>query len=394
MAQSPPAGRPGPARIVVLRPPAPTRRQRLWRLLWSDCPGVGVVRLRQLEQLPGGLSAAWAAGPDALAALTGWPASLLATIEAYRQRWGGDPLPRLARHWRGGRGVLLPGDLRWPASLQGLDRPPLWLHWQGRGSLWPLLARRQAVAVVGTRHPSDHGLLMAHRLGAQLAAHGWPVLSGLAEGIDAAVHRGCLSRGGVPVAVLGTPLQRVYPRHHGPLQAEVGRRGLLLSEWPAGAPVRPGHFASRNRLLVALAAAVVVVECPPRSGALHSAELAWQQGLPLWAVPGDAARLGALGSNRLLARGATPLLQPADLTDQLGPGPLAERHGGPDPAGSPALEPGAPAARVLAALGDGAALEDLDAALGLEPAVLSAALLQLELAGLVRPEPGLRWLPC
>lgn len=392
-----PLGAPGrreAPRLVLVRPPGPTRQQRLWRLLWSDCPGVGVVRLQQLEALPGGLAAAWSASPAELAALTRWPASLLGAIEAYRQRWGCDPLPHLERHWRGGRGVLLPGDRGWPAALQTLTRPPLWLHWRGRGSLWPLLARRQAVAVVGTRRPSDHGLLMAHRIGAQLASHGWPVVSGLAEGIDAAAHQGCLSRGGAPVAVLGTPLQRVYPRHHGPLQAEVGRRGLLLSEWPAGAPVRPGHFASRNRLLVALAAAVVVVECPPESGALHSAELAWQQGLPLWSVPGDAARRAALGSNRLLARGATPLLQPADLTDQLGPGPLAGRQPRPAAARSTALEPGGPAARVLAALGDGAGLEDLGAVLSLEPPALSGALLQLELAGLVRPEPGLRWRPC
>lgn len=381
-------------RLVLLRPPPPTRPKRLWRLLWSDCPGVGVVRLRQLDGLPGGLEAAWAASPEALARLTGWPASLLAAIEAYRRRWGAEPLPRLERHWRGGRGVLLPGDRRWPASLQALDRPPLWLHWRGRGSLWPLLAGRQAVAVVGTRRPSEHGLLMAYRIGAQLAAHGWPVVSGLAEGIDAAAHQGCLSRSGAPVAVLGTPHQRVYPRHHGPLQADVARRGLLLSEWPAGAPVRPGHFASRNRLMVALATAVVVVECPPESGALHSAELAWQQGLPLWAVPGDAARPAAMGSNRLLARGATPLLQPADLIAQLGPGPLQGRRPSPAAAGAAVLEPGGPAARVLAALGEGAGLEHLGTQLALEPPALSDALLQLELAGLVRPEPGLRWRPC
>lgn len=381
-------------KLIVVRPAAPTRQQRLWRMLWSDCPGVGVVRLQQLERLPGGLASAWAASPDALARLTGWPASLLAGLEAYRQRWGDDPLPRLSRLRRGGRGLLLPGDRRWPAALQTLTRPPLWLHWQGRGSLWPLLARRQAVAVVGTRRPSEHGLLMAHRIGAHLAAHGWPVVSGLAEGIDAAVHQGCLSRSGAPVAVLGTPLQRVYPRHHGPLQAEVGRRGLLLSEWPEGAPVRPGHFASRNRLLVALAAAVVVVECPPQSGALHSAELAWQQGLPLWAVPGDAARQAALGSNRLLARGATPLLEAGDLIDQLGPGPLAGCRSRPAASPSATLDPSGPAARVLAALGEGAGLEDLGRALALPPPQLSSALLQLELAGLVRPEPGLRWRPC
>ena len=391
---TPDLGSPGRPRLVVLRPPAPTREQRLWRILWSDCPGVGVVRLQQLERLPGGLAAAWAAAPDALARLTGWGDSLLASIEAYRRCWGGDPLTRLACQRQGGRGLLLPCDRRWPSALQALARPPLWLHWQGRGALWPLLARRQAVAVVGTRHPSDHGLLMAHRIGSHLAAHGWPVVSGLAEGIDAAAHRGCLSRGGAPVAALGTPLQRVYPRHHGPLQAEVGQRGLLLSEWSPGAPVRPGHFASRNRLLVALAAAVVVVECPPQSGALHSAELAWQQGLPLWAVPGDAARPVALGSNRLLARGATPLLQPSDLTDQLGPGPLAGRTPLPAVARGIPLEPDGTAARVLAALGDGAGLEDLGRRLALAPPVLSAALLQLELAGLVRPEPGLRWRPC
>lgn len=386
--------RPALPRLLLLSPPAPTREQRLWRMLWSDCPGVGVVRLQQLERLPGGLAAAWAAAPPALAQLTHWPVSLLAAIEAYRQRWGPDPLPRLARQCGGGRRVLLPLDRRWPPALQALARPPLWLHWQGRGSLWPLLARRQAVAVVGTRRPSEHGLLMAHRIGAQLAAQGWPVVSGLAEGIDAAAHRGCLAHGGVPVAVLGTPVQRVYPRHHGPLQAEVGRRGLLLSEWPRGAPVRPGHFAARNRLLVALAAAVVVVECPPQSGALHSAELAWLQGLPLWAVPGDAARWAALGSNQLLARGATPLLLPADLTDQLGPGPLAGRS--PDAATRRAKlpRPGGAAARVLAALGEGAGLEELEAALSLDSAALSQALLELELAGLVRPEPGLRWRPC
>ncbi|MFM7313606.1 MAG: DNA-processing protein DprA, partial [Cyanobium sp.] len=279
---------------------APVREQRLWCLLWCGCPGVGVVRLRQLARFCGGLAEAWGLPPEVLAQRTGWPPSLLADVQAYRRRWGADPLDRLARQCNGGRGILLPCDRPWPPALQELSRPPLRLHWRGRGSLWPLLARRQAIAVVGTRHPSEHGLLMARRLGAHLAASGWPVVSGLAEGIDAAAHQSCLGAGGSPVAVLGTPLQRVYPRHHHALQARVGRQGLLMSEWPAGAPVRPGHFASRNRLLVALAAAVVVGECPPESGALHSAELAWQQGLPLWAVPGDAARRSALGSNRLL----------------------------------------------------------------------------------------------
>lgn len=364
-------------------------------MAWIGCPGVGVVRLQQLERAYGSFAAAWAAPPADLAHRCGWPPALLTALEAHRRSLGPDPLRTVARAGDGGRRILLPGDGRWPPALQALQRPPLWLHWHGRGSLWPRLARRQAVAVVGTRRPSEHGLAMARRIGAELAAHGWPVVSGLAEGIDAAAHRGCLARGGAPVAVLGTPVQRVYPRHHQQLQREVGRCGLLVSEWPPQAGVRPGHFASRNRLLVALAAAVVVVECPPDSGALHSAELAWAQGLPLWAVPGDAARLSALGSNRLLARGATPLLQPSDLTDQLGPGPLAPAGG---PSGLATVSPcrSLPGAdrRLLAALGEGASLEELAGCLGVAACQVSERLLQLELAGLVEPEPGLRWRPC
>ncbi|MEB3331477.1 MAG: DNA-processing protein DprA [Synechococcaceae cyanobacterium] len=377
------------------------QQRRLWWLLWASCPGLGPVRLAQLEASPGGLEAAWARPLHAFTALPGWPARLLSALEQHRQRWGGDPLPRFASSSRAGRAVLLPGDPRWPAGLTRLPRPPLLLHWQGRGSLWPALARSRAVAVVGTRRPSGHGLSMARRLGVALAEAGWPVLSGLAEGIDGEAHRGCLAAGGAPVAVLGTPLNRVYPRHHAALQKSVGQRGLLISEHASGSGVRPGHFATRNRLLVAMAAAVVVVECPQASGALHSAEVAWQQGLPLWAVPADTGRQSAAGSNRLLSRGAAPLLTAEDLIAQLGAGPL-RRPAAPAPAhprqgacagGGPGAE-SASEAKLLAALEDGAGFEQLLAALAIGSTDLSAALLQLELSGLVRAEPGLRWRRC
>ena len=232
---------------------------------------------------------------------------------------------------------------------------------------------------------------MAEAIGAALAQAGWPVVSGLAEGIDGAAHRGCLSKGGRPVGVLGTPLERVYPRHHQQLQAEVGAGGLLVSELPAGTAVQAGHFAARNRLQVGLARAVVVVECPMRSGALQSATLAMQQELPVWAVPADAGKASAAGSNRLLAQDATVLLEPADLIRQLGPGPLAS----PDPAAPSAshglLRSADPA--LLAALGHGASLEQLCLMLEEPAASLASRLLALELQGLVRAEPGLCWRP-
>lgn len=176
--------------------------------------------------------------------------------------------------------------------------------------------------MVGTRRPSRQGDGLAHALGRALAKAGWPVVSGLAEGIDAAAHRGCLEAGGRPIGILGTPLARVYPRHHKALQEQVGTEGLLISELAAGTPVRSGHFALRNRLQVAFSCAVVLVECPDDSGALHSARLAWEEGIPLWVVPADISRVSAAGSNRWLARGASALLDPADLVASLGPGPL------------------------------------------------------------------------
>ena len=168
-------------------------------------------------------------------------------------------------------------------------------------------------------------------------------------------------------------------------------RGLLVSELPAGTAVQAGHFAARNRLQVGLARAVVVVECPLRSGALQSATLAMQQELPVWAVPADTGKASAAGSNRLLAQDATVLLEPADLIRQLGPGPLAP----PDPAAPSAAYGLARQAdpKLLAALGRGASLEQLSLMLEQPAASLASRLLVLELQGLVRAEPGLCWRP-
>ncbi|WP_323247284.1 DNA-processing protein DprA [Synechococcus sp. CCY9202] len=371
-------------------------RRRLWWRLWCRCPGLGWQRLQALEQGCGSLEEAWRAPRRQLEALPGWGARLAEQVVAFRLSWGDDPLCHPALHRREDRRLLLPGDPSLPPAVRWLERPPLALHWRGRGSLWAPLRRRQAVAVVGTRRPSLHGLSVARQLGEALAGAGWPVVSGLAEGIDGAVHDGCLRGGGAPVAVLGTPLDRVYPRHHDQLQQQVGERGLLVTEQLPGAAVRPGHFAERNRLQVALAAAVVVVECPERSGALHSAERAWREGLPLWVVPADTGKPSAAGSNRLLARGATPLLEPGDLICQLGPGPLARKGAGLPTAigcGASAVVCSEPAQALVEAVGAGASLEQLCHRLDRPADQLVTALLQLELAGVLQAEPGLCWRP-
>lgn len=370
-------------------------RRRLWWWLWSRCPGMGWVRLNRLwAQLPDP-ALAWATPTQQLCDWAQLPPSQAAALDAYRAHWGEDPLAsaKLAMAREGP--LLVPGDPSLPPGLLALARPPLCLRWRGRGGLWAPLRARQAIAVVGTRRPSPHGLAMAEAIGAALGQAGWPVVSGLAEGIDGAAHRGCLARGGRPVAVLGTPIERVYPRHHEELQRQVAERGLLLSEWPAGGAVQPGHFAARNRLQVALARAVVVVECPESSGALHSARLAWDQGLPIWVVPADAGKRSAQGSNRLLTGMASALLDPRDLISQLGPGPLAAARSAQPPTAAP--EPGFGNAgddpELLAAVGSGATLEQLTLELEQPAAALASRLLTLELRGALRAMPGLRWQP-
>jgi DNA processing protein len=167
---------------------------------------------------------------------------------------------------------------------------------------------------------------------------------------------------------------------------------LLVTEQGPGARVKAGHFAARNRLQVALSAGVVLVECPLKSGALLSAELAWREQLPLWVVPADAGKASAAGSNRLLAQGRSVLLDPADLIRQLGPGPLAT-PGQAAAAGSGRLAAVHPDPELLVAVGQGASLEQLCLALDQPAAALATRLLQLELAGELRAEPGLCWSP-
>ena len=363
--------------------------QRLWWWLWSRCPGLGWVRLSRLWARYPDPAVAWAAPLVELLAALEMPARRGEALERFRAQWGPEPLAAAQRAMRQQGALLLPGDPALPAAVMELERPPVALHWRGRGSVWAPLRLRQAVAVVGTRRPSPHGLAMAEALGAALAQAGWPVVSGLAEGIDGAAHRGCLAKGGRPVAVLGTGLERVYPRHHAGLQWRVAAEGLLITEQPLGAAVQPGNFAARNRLQVALARALVVVECPEASGALHSARIAWDQALPIWVVPADAGKRSATGSNRLLSGMASPLLDPVDLVRQLGPGPLMA----PAAARCVSVPGAAHDPELLQAMGCGASLEQLCLALDQPLAAVSSRLLALELAGAVRAQPGLCWQP-
>ena len=357
---------------------------RRWWWLWAQCPGVGPARLAQLQRVAlehgtdlGGL---WTWPLDQLRMALRWSDQLICALERHRQRLGPDPRLPLPQR------LLLPVDSQWPKGFHALDRPPVMVFWEGNESLFAPLGSGHAVAVVGSRRPSAHGLRAAEKLGEALARAGWPVVSGLAEGIDAAVHQGCLRGGGQPVAVLGTPLERAYPPEHRQLQSDVARAGLLITELAPGGRVQRSSFALRNRLLVAVARAVVIVECPKSSGALHSAAIAQSMGLPLWVVPGDAMRHSAQGSNALLQRQASALVDLSAFIHALGTGPVPS----PDSVGKPM--PRTPSTvKLLQQVDNGATLEQMARSLQDDPQHIAQQLMQLELDGVVTPMPGLRW---
>ena len=348
--------------------------------------------MRQLcfaaAEVPQGFQELWSWSLSKLHKEFGWPASVLSSLERYRASHGLKPCIEVPLD------VLLPCDPQWPAGFARLERPPLSIQWRGRRGLLSLLSSQQAVAVVGTRRPSSHGLRMADKLGRVLAQAHWPVVSGLAEGIDAAAHRGCLQAGGSPVAVLGTPLHRVYPTEHRCLQQEVGQAGLLMTELRDSERVTRSSFALRNRLLVAVTKAVVVVECPENSGALRSAAMACSLGIPVWVVPGDALRESSQGSNALLQSGALPLINAQDLIHQLGTGPCGSFVEEGDALALKSEKPLIPnpvQTRLLKLVDNDSSFDEMVQALQTNPERVAAELLKLELQGLVVSQPGLRW---
>ena len=199
-----------------------------------------------------------------------------------------------------------------PLLLATPDCPPgLWYT----GALQVVAA--PCVAVVGSRAGSPVSLEMAGRLSTELAARGVTVVSGLARGVDSAAHRGALRRGRT-VAVLGSGLDRVYPREHTSLAADVARQGCVLSEYPPGTPPLPFHFPMRNRIISGLSRAVVVIEASDHSGSLITAACALEQGREVMAVPGTVPGGRNTGGHALNRDGATIVESADDVLRELG----------------------------------------------------------------------------
>ena len=178
--------------------------------------------------------------------------------------------------------------------------------------------RPKVVAIVGARHSTKYGEAIAYRAAYMLAKHGVIIVSGMAYGIDACAHRGCLDAGGITIAVLGTPIDRLYPRCNLSLAEEILKKGAIISEYAPGAVTAAYNFQVRNRIVSGLADAVLIVEASKESGTHGTYEFAVKQGKDIFVVPGDLSRPMSEGTNEMLREGAFPFLEPTDILLRLG----------------------------------------------------------------------------
>ncbi|MBA3510043.1 MAG: DNA-protecting protein DprA [Thermoleophilaceae bacterium] len=272
----------------------------------------------------------------------------------------------------------------YPVRLLQLPDPPRVLFMAGRvAELLPVLSRGPAVAVVGTRRPSPYGLEMARSLGRGLARAEVAVVSGLAMGIDAAAHVGCLDGGGAAVAVLGGGPDIAYPRTNRALHGQVGREGLLLSELPPGRRPYRWSFPARNRIMAGLAEATVVVEAAEGSGSLITTDFASDLGRVVAAVPGEATSSRARGSNQLLRSGAAVINRVEDVIEELFG--IGGRVGVQESAAKGGPDEGDPLSQaVIQAVEAGMGIDGACVSAGLPVNEVRAILSRLEEAGKVR----------
>ncbi|MFN3761854.1 MAG: DNA-processing protein DprA [Anaerolineae bacterium] len=342
--------------------------------------GIGPARLRMLIDAFGDVERAWHA-PAEMLARVGLDRRSLENLLETRARVDLDR--ELRRVAAVGAHVITWEDEAYPRLLAEIPDPPPVLY--VRGELKPEDA--WAVAVVGTRRASTYGREVTRRLVTVLAQSGVTIVSGLARGIDAVAHQTALEAGGRTVAVMGCGIDLVYPPEHRDLARRIAGQGALVTEYPPGTPPEPGNFPPRNRIISGLSLGVLITEAGRDSGALITADYAAEQGRDVFAVPGSILSAGCAGTNRLIQDGAKPVLDAADILQELNLTMVAEQK-----EARQALPTTETEALLLAHLSaEPVHVDDLTRAVGLPVAQVTSTLALMELKGMVRQVGGMKY---
>jgi DNA processing protein len=364
---------------------------RLYWLVWSQIPGLGPVLLKRIYQQFETLENAWKATPRALGTVNGLGEKLIAQI--LDSRSGLDPVEFYARHLAQNPQFWTPADPDYPRLLWETPSPPPVLYYQGAVNPLENQGAVPAIALVGTRFPTEHGRRWTIKISRSLAQHGFVVVSGLAAGIDGEAHRSCLAAGGRTWAVLGTGLDLIYPPQHRDLFQEITQKGLIITEYPRGTKPDRGNFPARNRIIAGLCRGILVLEAPTKSGSLITARYATEFNRDVYTLPNSPEVEEARGCLRLIHNGAEVIVDLDELLNNLGVLPPLDAPQGEQLS----LLPPAPDLAPLTLQVYGAVtLEPLsfDSVVqrcGLDTGTVSGELLQLELLGLVTQLPGMRY---
>jgi DNA processing protein len=347
-------------------------------------PGVGSATARKLLAAFASANAIFEQNRAALSAVVGprLAEPLLHEPEGFAEQLA------LTNAWLGAsdpRHIVALGDAAYPPALLAADDPPLLLYVLGQ---LEALQGARLVAVVGSRNPTPQGAENARRFACALSEAGVTVVSGLALGVDAAAHLGALEGGSPTLAVVGTGLDRVYPKRHLELAHRIAAQGALVSEYPLGTPPLAPNFPKRNRIIAGLAQGTLVVEAAVQSGSLITAELATQMGREVFAVPGSIHAPQSKGCHALIRQGAKLVESAQDILEDLRY-VLPVRPDTPRAGEAMSDEDNTPCGSLLAAMGyDPVGLDALQARTGWPTPDLQAQLLELELDGQVRRLPG------
>jgi DNA processing protein len=366
----------------------------MWLCL-QRVPGLGPVSGRKLLEHFQSPEAIFSASDEELSLITGVGKSLIASIKSHHGQQEAEK-EFLRCQELGVR--LIPLDREdYPENLRHIPDPPLVIYCMGR-----LLPKEDsaAVAVVGTREPTEYGRALASQIGSGLAKAGVTVVSGMARGIDSISQEAALIAGGRSIAVLGSGVDVIYPKEKKSLYQDLIEKGAVLSELPLGTSPSPENFPNRNRIISGLSLGVLVVQArSEKSGSLITARLALDQDRQVYALPGPAGHPDSRATNSLIKQGARLVEGAEDIIEDLQPqipflkipdrniGPLFECRPEsllsserdlflliPSPEESPIH------------------IDDLVKKSRLKPGEASGILLNLELQGCVRQLPGKRFI--
>ena len=280
-------------------------------LALNALPGIGSIGLnRLLDGFDRDPRAVFSADRRRLDAVLGGRPAVIAEIRDWLSHF--DPSKEEDRMNRSGVAFLTATEPGYPVLLREIGDPPIGLYRKGS-----YVFDNPCVAVVGSRRATVYGQSIAKRLGAELAARGFCVVSGLARGVDTSAHEGALSVGGRTAAVLGTGIDIVIPPENLALYRRIAETGAVLSEFPFGRTADGDSFAMRSRVISGICEAVIVVESDLRGGAMATARFSGAHGRLLFSVPGRIDQSTSGGCNQLIRDGATLLTRVEDVLDEI-----------------------------------------------------------------------------